>query len=89
MTEQEKKEILELIEEHLAKQMPQREDTQSTLAKTRNKWFKDNDGSSYQSLMSKAINDTHGSYVIWESVRKITCKICGVSYVRQIKDRMI
>ena len=87
MTEQEKKQIIEEVEQSILEKMKGtvvKEDTHSVLKKTREKWFTLND-SSYSSIMYKIF----GSYVywaVWDCIRKLTCFICGTSYVRNIKD---
>lgn len=87
MTEQEKNEIVDLLYRRLeADWHPPREDTQSKLSEVRNKWFRDSNGGGQGSLMTQAIGSPQVAWVIWEAVRKLTCQICGVSYVRQIKD---
>ncbi len=87
MTEKEKKEILELIDSHLNGKLPEkREETFSAFAPTRSKWFRDVHGTGYKSMMNEVIGNAKDSWVVWESIRKITCKIMGVAYVRQLRD---
>lgn len=51
------------------------------------KWFRDEKGSSYGCLMRKALKlSAVDSYGIWEHVRPIVTKMCGTSYVTNIKD---
>lgn len=67
MTEQEKLEILDELEKRFTekyKGVVIREDTQKALAEPRNKWFRDEKGSGYGSLMTQALNGN--SIVAWQ-----------------------
>lgn len=80
------KEREELIEEIIKRIGGDRQVTPRALYKTHDKWFRDENGASYNSKMTKAIGDPSASWQIWELVRRATCVCCGVKYVRQIKD---
>lgn len=85
MTAEEKNEIVEEIKEELFANIIKKE-SNSALKPTIDKWRKDPDV--YTSKMRKAFDgDGIADYTVWECIRKITCKIMGVSYVRQIKER--
>lgn len=78
-----KEEILSELETRL-KGVVIREDTQSALAETRNKWFRDekscNRGCPMYELFGSVV-----FWTVWELIRKLTCLICGCGYVRQLK----
>lgn len=87
MTESEKEEILNELEERFEKKYKgclTREDTQSVLREPRNKWFRDDCGNGRDSLMSNAFDNTIISWQVWETIRKLTCVICGKQYVRHL-----
>ena len=52
------------------------------------KWFRDEAGSSYNCVMRKALPAASGydAWGIWEHLRPIVTKMCGASYVTNIKD---
>lgn len=87
MTELEKQEILTELEERFEKKYKgclTREDTQSVLKKPRNKWFRDENGVGQKSLMADAFDNSIVSWQVWETIRKLTCVICGKQYVRHL-----
>ena len=90
MTEQEKTEILDELEQRFEqkyKGIVTREDTQKQLANPREKWFRDERNGGQNSLMTQALdNNSIVAWAVWEKIRTLTCYICGVSYVRQLKD---
>lgn len=89
MTEQEKKEIIDELEERLEakyKGIISREDIATTLREPREKWFRDASRGGHNSLMAQAVGSSITSWAIWEKIRTITCYVCGKSYVRQLKD---
>ena len=90
MTEQEKTEILDELEQRFEqkyKGIVTREDTQKQLASPRDKWFRDENNGGQHSLMTQALdNNSIVAWAVWEKIRTLTCYICGVSYVRQLKD---
>lgn len=87
MTKQEKQEIVAEVEKQILEKMKGtviREDTQSVLKKPRDKWF--NGQRSHQESIS-IMYKLFGSYVywsVWDMIRKLTCYICGTSYVRNL-----
>lgn len=88
MTEIEKQQILTELEARITEKMKGtliKEDTGNVLSDTRKKWFNHTDGINQNSLMFKVF----GTYIywnVWDCIRKLTCYICGTSYVRNIKD---
>ena len=84
MTEVEKREIVNEVLCIVADQT--RQANPQVLAPTHKKWFRDENGSSYNSLMTKVTGEGYISYGIWELVRRATCAIFGVRYVRQLVD---
>ena len=89
MTEQEKNELLEELEQRFEKKYKgclTREDVATTLKAPREKWFKDEDGGGSNSLMSKAFDSSIISWQVWETIRKLTCVVCGKQYVRQLAN---
>lgn len=87
MTEQEKNEILDELEKRMEKKYKvclSREDTQSILSNPRNKWFRDDNGNGHGSLMAKAFDSSIISWQVWETIRKLTCVVCGKQYVRHL-----
>jgi len=90
MTEQEKTEILDELEQRFEqkyKGIVTRKDTQKQLANPRDKWFRDERNGGQNSLMTQALNgNSIVAWAVWEKIRTLTCYICGVSYVRQLKD---
>lgn len=77
-----KQEILSDLEVKL-KGVVIREDTQSALADTRNKWFRDCAAGSNRSIMHGLFGNVV-FWTVWELIRKLTCIICGVGYVRYL-----
>lgn len=91
MTEQEKTEIIEELEARFCekyKGILSREDVATTLSEPRNKWFKDPDIRSAsiakESPMVEALGNCFVAWQVWDEIRKLTCRICGKSYVRQL-----
>ena len=87
MTEYEKQQLVDEIEERLLSKMKGtviKEDTANVLKEPRKKWFCDS-ASNSQSLMFKVFG-TYIYWCVWDCIRKLTCFICGTSYVRNIKD---
>lgn len=89
MNEQEKQELLEELEKRFEQKYKgclSREDTQSVLSSPRNKWFRDSRGAGTNSLMGQAFDNSIISWQVWETIRKLTCVICGKQYVRHLAD---
>ena len=89
MTAEEKEELLdELRKEFLHSYIGK--ENKNCLKPTLGKWCKDENGQVYESKMRKAFqHDGIAEYQAWECIRRLTCKIMGVSYIRQIKDEDI
>ena len=85
MTEQEKQEIVSDVEKQILEKMKGtviREDTQSVLKKPRSKWFT-SASCNTESIMYKLFG-TYVYWSVWDMIRKLTCYICGTSYVRNL-----
>lgn len=86
MTEAEKNEIIEEVEKRLEREYKgclSREDTQSVLKETREKWFKYDPIRGGDSPMHKVFGNII-YWQVWELIRKLTCIICGCQYVRHL-----
>lgn len=86
MTEQEKNEIIEEVEKRLEQKYKgclSREDTQSVLKNTREKWFNSDAIKGKRSPMHKIFGNII-YWQMWELIRKMTCIICGCQYVRHL-----
>lgn len=89
MTEQEKKELLDELEKRMDEKYKgclTREDVAPTLKVPREKWFRDENGNGRYSLMADAFDSTIISWQVWETIRKLTCVVCGKQYVRQLAN---
>ncbi len=93
MTENEKLEIIEEVEKRLEekyKGIISKEDVATVLAEPRNKWFRDPDVKSAsvanKSPMVYAFGNSIVAWQVWEEIRKLTCRICGKHYVRQLEQ---
>jgi hypothetical protein len=89
MTEQEKKELLDELEKRIDEKYKgclTREDVATKLKAPREKWFIDDNGNGRDSLMTDAFGSTIISWQVWETIRKLTCVICGKQYVRQLSN---
>jgi hypothetical protein len=89
MSEEEKKEILDELEKRFDekyKGILTKEDVYTVLKEPRNKWFRDDSGNGHDSLMTIAFGSSIVAWQMWEEIRKLTCRICGKSYVRQLED---
>ena len=89
MTEQEKKELLDELEKRIDEKYKgclTREDVATTLKAPREKWFRDENGNGRSSLMMDAFDSSIISWQVWETIRKLTCVICGKQYVRQLAN---
>lgn len=89
MTEQEKNELLEELEQRFEKKYKgclTKEDVATVLKKPREKWFKDENGHCSNSLMSEAFCSGIIAWQVWETIRKLTCVVCGKQYVRHLKE---
>ena len=89
--EQLKKEIMQELESKYTG-VTIRENVQEVLEKTREKWFKNAkfpDMLYRASLMAKAFNSTQVAWKAWDSIRHLTCFICGVGHVRRLEDSRV
>lgn len=81
LTEQERAEIIAELKAEMIKD----KESPRLLKPTYEKWCKDPDY--YHSRMRTALGgDGIVEAVVWDCIRKLVCKIMGVSYVRQIQD---
>lgn len=86
MTDQEKDALIAELMSRLAKK-DLVEHNKNILKPTLDKWCMDDNGDVYNSRMRKAFDgDGIAESQTWECIRKMTCKIMGVSYIRQIND---
>ena len=88
MTVEEKEELKAEILEEVQKSLKGkviREDVSTTLKEPREYWFvkRTVDGKKQDGLMRTVI-DSITSWAMWELIRKLTCYICGKSYVRHL-----
>ena len=86
MTDQEKNEIIDEVEKRLEKKYKgclSREDTQSVMKNTRDKWFNHDSIRGKDSPMHKVFGNII-YWQVWELIRKLTCIICGCQYVRHL-----
>lgn len=79
-----KAEILEEVQKSLKGKVI-REDVSTTLKEPREYWFvkRTVDGKCVDGKMRSVI-DSVTSWAMWELIRKLTCYICGKSYVRHL-----
>lgn len=87
MSEDEKKALLDELEKRFEEKYKgclTREDVFKPLKEPREKWFRDENGGGGKSLMAEAFGSSIIAWQVWETIRKLTCVICGKQYVRQI-----
>ena len=59
----------------------------SVFTPIRRKWFRgEGEHKHSSSIMCEAFGDTYVCYVVWDSIRILTNKICGEKYVRNAVD---
>ena len=86
MTNQEKQEIALEVMRMLGTQT-QKKPNARVLSPTYHKWFIDENGDHYKSPIREVFHyDGVKSARAWDLVRQVTCGLCGVTYVNQIKD---
>ena len=88
ITEVEKLEILDELEKRLdgrLKKIPEREGLGRILKAPREKWFSAADGYCGASPMGEAFGFGQTACEAWEAIRKLTCAVCGVRKVRELK----
>ena len=87
MTEKEKAEILDELEKRIDtkyKGCLSKEDTQGVLKSVREKWFHNpRKRSNWDTPMHKLFGNII-YWQVWELIRKMTCIICGMQYVRHL-----
>lgn len=81
-----KKELLIELQDQY-KIEPKRQDVSPVLADVRNKWFRDERKAVTNSIMGKAFGIGYVAWSSWENIRRLTCQICGVQYVRDLANR--
>lgn len=89
LEEREKQEIIDELEERIERKYKgilTGEDVQSILREPREKWFRDENDSGHKSLMTQAFNNSIVAWAVWEQIRRLTCRVCGKSYVRQLTE---
>lgn len=87
ITEAEKQEILCELEKRFEEKYKgclTREEVSKPLKEPREKWFRGENGGGGKSLMAEAFDSGIIAWQVWETIRKLTCVICGKQYVRQI-----
>ena len=86
MTEKEKQEIIDELSKRFLDEKLAKEDVQAVLKNPREKWFR-TDTKNPNSIMRQAFDgDGVVAWQVWESIRRLSCKICGKQYVRQLLD---
>lgn len=82
-----KAEILKELEDSIKKKNVCKDTHENVLSGVRHKWFQDTVGISDQSIMYRKFGPV-AYWDVWNMIRKLTCLICGVSYVRNLgKDK--
>nr|DAJ57031.1 MAG TPA: Protein of unknown function (DUF1700) [Caudoviricetes sp.] len=87
MNEDEKQAILDELEKRFEEKYKgclTREEVSKPLKEPREKWFRDENGGGGKSLMAEVFDSGIIAWQVWETIRKLTCVICGKQYVRQI-----
>lgn len=84
MNDAEKEAIIQEVLSRLGEQ--KQVANRGALIPTHSKWFRDEQGHAWNSLMTKAFGESSKPHTIWEFVRRATCCICGVQYVNQLPD---
>lgn len=88
MTEQEKQEIIAEVKKSVMNEMKDKivkEDTQKTLKVPREKWYGERFSHGRESAMIQAFDTPYMAWEAWEHIRRLTCLVCGVRYVRQLE----
>lgn len=82
MTEQEKQEIIAEVKASVMDEMKgeaRGRQIKRVLKDQREKWYRG------ESPMCKAFPSTYMAWDAWEHIRRLTCLVCGESYVRQLE----
>lgn len=81
---------LDLISDFVIKKIKSENVPNATniLADVRRKWYSDHNGpyNWCSSLMGEAVGNGPHTHIVWESIRKLVCIICGVSGFHQMRD---
>lgn len=88
MTEQEKQEIITEVKKSVMDEMKDKivkEDTQKTLKVPREKWYGERFSTRQDSTMVQAFDTSYMAWEAWDHIRRLTCLVCGVRYVRQLE----
>lgn len=88
MTEQEKQEIITEVKKSVMDEMKDKivkEDTQKTLKIPREKWYGERFSHGRESAMVQAFDTPYMAWEAWDHIRRLTCLVCGVRYVRQLE----
>lgn len=89
MTEQEKQEIITEVKKSVMDEMKDKivkEDTQKTLKIPREKWYGERFSHGRESAMVQAFDTPYMAWEAWDHIRRLTCLVCGVRYVRQLEE---
>ena len=74
-----KKSVMDEMKDKIIK-----EDTQKVLKEPREKWYGERFSTSQDSTMVQAFNTSYMAWEAWEHLRRLTCLVCGVRYVRRL-----
>lgn len=88
MTEQEKQEIIAEVKKSVMNEMKDKivkEDTQKVLKEPREKWYGERFSTRQDSTMVQAFDTSYMAWEAWDHIRRLTCLVCGVRYVRQLE----
>lgn len=85
MTDAERESIIREVVSRLKAEPNRNTIGDRVLAPTYHKWFRDGNNPPYDAKM-REIMDGQQAYSVWDLVRRVTCNLCGVKYVRNIKD---
>ena len=88
MTEHEKQEIIAEVKKSVMNEMKDKivkEDTQKVLKEPREKWYGERFSTRQDSTMVQAFDTSYMAWEAWDHIRRLTCLVCGVRYVRQLE----
>ena len=88
MTEHEKQEVIAEVKESVRNEMKDKivkEDTQKVLKYPREKWYGERFSTRQDSTMVQAFDTSYMAWEAWDHIRRLTCLVCGVRYVRQLE----
>lgn len=90
MTEHEKQEIIAEVKKSVMNEMKDKivkEDTQKVLKEPREKWYGERFSTRQDSAMVQAFDTSYMAWEAWDHIRRLTCLVCGVRYVRQLEGK--